>query len=483
MAKKVLGSSKEEAGKPSGVAVDVDPNTEDQLLLARDVEVLDEGAGAEGVDDPGESAFTFPPPEPPGRLMMDDDHTVDNDGTLIAKEPRADESRSKSGEISKAVQVGVTGGGIASEHVEYRASEEEEEGVSDPLSVSHFNNNGGVSPPPFDMPTTSATPTDEDTEDSVTETVPSRRIPAQPHQEPRRTSSPWFTRTLAVVAGLFGVHAGVEQTIKTGKEVAHASEVAQRTFTDYVGSRYAQAAYAVPETSPHDAQAPQKEQPRLHTYTLTPNDTLWGIATNLVETLGVEDPSGILALEAVKALREANDIHGNPATSKKMWVGKTLDTTAAYNLVVSRLPTQPESVIPHITPPPSRSKTNTAEATPNTPQNLADIFPAELLSPSLNHRGETVWLRTQSLLESLGVKPNLAKRSVLTAIVLADSGMSETQAMRINYQGDKKYTPKKDALNFTRAAQAALDLKNGVSPGDVAKKYGVKNQYEKLRDR
>jgi hypothetical protein len=243
-------------------------------------------------------------------------------------------------------------------------------------------------------------------------------------------------------------------------------------------------------SEPPDAE--DEKEPLTRTYTVEQADTLWGYANKLVEEVGTEDVDGTIALGALKKLREANDIQGDPARSKKMWVGATIDATSAYDFVVShKQAEQPASALAPEQASSPRSTSSIAKEAAASPDathtqispELAQNFSPELLSHTLNHPSETIWSRTHAMLESLDVKPNMARRGVLGAIVLADSHMSETQAMRVKYAGHKKFDATKDTLDFTRAAQAALDLQRGMSPGDVAKKYGVKNVYEKIRSR
>lgn len=231
-----------------------------------------------------------------------------------------------------------------------------------------------------------------------------------------------------------------------------------------------------------------------HIYTVQPKDTLWGLTDDILERAGVQDPGGTLTLKAVEAVRATNNIVGDPARSKKMWVGSTIDLSPVYDLVVSQGAAPQEQVGKTVSPQTEKSPALDAKHTieeqarahaidTSTITTLETTFSLDLLSPSLNHSGETVFSRTHEMLKHIDVKPNVAKSSVLSAIALLDSHKTEAEAYRIKYTGHKKFDATKDTLDFTRAAQAALDLKAGMSPGDVAKKYGVADIYSKLRER
>lgn len=333
-------------------------------------------------------------------------------------------------------------------------------------------------PPTLTMPRPSALQSTQDTpnptdfdDESLTEISVPRKT--SPHTPPSTGGLKGTAiAAIAALAGFFGVKIAFEETRTAATEAA---EDAVHAFNSSVGKKMAAfppARFEQQPSEPPETIHKQEARPLTRTYTIVPSDTLWGLASNIVEEIGVEDTDGTLTLQTVKKLREANDIQGDPARSQKMWVGKTLDLTSAYDFVVSQK--TPEA--------PQFSKQDASQDTPPPPPD-SQHFSAEMLSPTLNYPGETVWSRTHDMLESLGMKPNMAKRGVLGAIVLADSHKTEAQAARIKYAGHKKFDPARDTLNFTRAAEAALDLQNGMSPGDVAKKYGVKNQYERFRDR
>lgn len=321
---------------------------------------------------------------------------------------------------------------------------------------------------------------------------PYAKLPITPAEKAKQPSLPsaggWRKKALVGFAGLaafFGVKIGFQKAEGAAKDRI---EDASKAFDYYSGrteSRMAEAGRAFFDQQPSEPPNTKDEQkPLTRTYTVEQADTLWGYANKLVDEVGVEDPDGTIALGALTRLREANDIQGDPARSKKMWVGATIDATSAYDFVASHKQAEhPASALVSEQTPSPRSASSVVKESTSSPDTTHAQISHKLLSHTLNHPGETVWSRTHDMLESLGVKPNMARRGVLGAIVLADSHMSEAQAMRVKYAGHKKFDAAKDTLNFTRAAQAALDLKHGMSPGDVAKKYDVKNQYEKLRDR
>lgn len=324
---------------------------------------------------------------------------------------------------------------------------------------------------------------------------PYATLPITPAEKAAQPSMPstggWRKKALvgfAALAGFFGVKIGFEKGEEVAKDRIEDISNAFDYSSGRTESRMAKAGRAFFDQRP--SEPPEAKQESLtHIYTVQSRDSLWGLADSIIKASGMKDPDGILTLKAVKGLREKNNIQGDAARSKRMWVGQTLDLSPVYDLIAS---VQGSSSTPDtlaITSVPSSKaspESNTAShdtAHAQISPELAQHFSPELLSHTLNYPGETVWSRTQDMLESLGMKPNMAKRGVLGAIVLADSRMSEAQAMRVKYADHKKFNATKDTLDFTRAAQAALDLQKGMSPGDVAKKYGVKNQYEKLRDR
>lgn len=291
---------------------------------------------------------------------------------------------------------------------------------------------------------------------------------------------------VAALAGLFGVKIGFEKAEEVVKENIEAASDALEFHSGRTEARMAAASPALFDQQPSEPPYAAPEQESLtHTYTIQSGDSPWGIADRIIEASGIEDSDGTLTLQAVKGLREKNNIQGDAARSRSMWVGQELDLSPVYDLIASvkgpssKLESGGATTSSEVNPESRSLSSDTVDAAPDVTTELSP----ELTSSTLNYPGETVWSRTQDIIESLGMKPNMAKRGVLGAIVLADSHMSETQAMRVKYAGHKKFDATRDTLNFDRAAQAALDLKNGMSPGDVAKKYGVKNQYEKLRDR
>jgi hypothetical protein len=287
----------------------------------------------------------------------------------------------------------------------------------------------------------------------------------------------------AAIAGIFGVKIVIEKASKMAEDVA---EALNSTTVNMVHGRMGQHAPTFPDLSKNH------EPPESHiviptSHSVDKNDTLWGIAEGMIIQSTIPNDNGVLTLEVVRALREENNIVGNPAKSKKMWVGETLSTKHAADLLIARLPKekQPQAA-PHTEEVEKVKDTKTSIITEKKAekQTLIGEIPVSLLSPHMQFSGETIWTRTALILESLDVKnPNIAKRSVLSAIVLADSHMSEMQAMRIKYAGHKKFDATKNTLDFTRAAQAALDIKNGMSPSAVAKKYGVTDVYERVRNR
>lgn len=284
---------------------------------------------------------------------------------------------------------------------------------------------------------------------------------------------------IAAIASIFGVKMGLE---KTGEALESAASMSIALTGQDMHEGLHQGTYMVEALQPKDT-APTQELTT--TYTIQKGDTLWGIANAMVAESGLADPEGLLALKAVKSLREENGIEGNAATSKKMWTGATLTTSETAHLLAGIGKTElPKTArVTTTEKSPQEHGTLTAASAPEHPETLASAVPAELLSTTLAP-GETVFSRTFHMLESVGLSnPNIAKRSVLSAIVLADSHMSEAQAMRIKPAGHKKFDPAKDTLDFSRAALAAADLKAGMSPAEVAKKYGVTNVYSKLRAR
>ena len=251
------------------------------------------------------------------------------------------------------------------------------------------------------------------------------------------------------------------------------------------------------EVSPHTL-APQETtakeetlappEPLTITYTLKKGDSLWKIADELIETVGTEDVDGTLTLTLVKELREANNITGDAARSPKMRVGNTLDLGTAYALL-TQSPEAQEQPQMHETVSQEKDESSLAQNTyeqeqdaRNAPEKIQENSQNTLTHPYLQ-RGETIWSRTHDMLLTLGMKPNVAKRGVLGAIILKDSGMNETQAMRIKAEGSKNFDPEKHRLHFERAKQAAEDLRRGMSPAEVAKKYGVKDVYKKYSER
>ncbi len=303
----------------------------------------------------------------------------------------------------------------------------------------------------------------------------------------------WRKRVLtsiAVVAGFFGVKMGFEKA----NEVVNGNIKAASNAFHYLNGDVAETMAKVgrvPFNQEHKELSDKEErEPLTRTYTVQPADTLWGYAEKLIQSLDVYDVDGTITLETVKKLREANDIQGDAAKSKKMWVGATIDVTSAYDFVAS----QKENAAleePDQNSSSSRSDSSLTQEAVSSPDaihaqispELAQHFSPDLLTSSLTHFGETVFSRSHDILTHIDVKPNVARSAVLSAIVLKDSHKTEAEAHRVKYAGHKKFDTAKDTLDFTRAAQAALDLKNGMSPGEVAKKYGVADVYSKLRDR
>lgn len=294
---------------------------------------------------------------------------------------------------------------------------------------------------------------------------------------------------IALLAGIFGIKIATEisDVIKNAPEEKTEQEDTARVIEMETASPepYSIQTIRVDREEKTTKIKTEREEAATKIHTLKPGDSLWGIAEEIITEVGARDTDGTLSLRIVKALREKNEIKGDPTKSKKMWVGEKIDLSSAYDLVVSE---KYKGDAPK----------NTEASTETQRESGADVFlsssldlevevsppiPQELISPTLNTPGETIWSRAHEMLESLNVKPNLAKRSVLTAIVLKDSGKSEMEAMRAKHRRHKKFDETKDTLNFTRAALAAQDLANGMSPAAVAKKYGVANVYERLRAR
>lgn len=308
---------------------------------------------------------------------------------------------------------------------------------------------------------------------------PHRFVPPAP---PEPTPSIWkrrLTKLIAAAAGLFGI------TLINGQEPDKQDPQKEETHE------------RESETSPHTL-APQETitkeetltppEPMTITYTLKKGDSLWKIADELIETVGTEDVDGTLTLTLVKELRKANNITGDAARSPKMRVGNTLDLGTAYALL-TQSPEAQEQPQMHETVSQEKDESSRAQNTyeqeqdaRNAPEKIQENSQNTLTHPYLQ-RGETIWSRTHDMLLTLGMKPNMAKRGVLGAIILKDSGMNETQAMRIKAEGSKNFDPEKHRLHFERAKQAAEDLQRGMSPAEVAKKYGVKDVYKKYSER
>lgn len=275
----------------------------------------------------------------------------------------------------------------------------------------------------------------------------------------------------ATILGIFGVKMYEEKKQHEDIEPTHSSAIEEKT-------------------SPPPSRNEPINQSKEHLttiHTLKPGESLWGIAEEMLSNAHLEDIDGTLSLEIVKALREKNDIKGDPTKSRKMWVGEKIDLSSAFAVIAEEKNEKNSTVHAqqkeNSRPSHEKFLKSSVHADNAIDTQTASLISPELTSPTLAAPGETIWSRTYNILTSLDVKPNLAKRSVLTAIVLADSHKSETEAMRVKHQNHPKFDPAKDTLDFTRTAQAAVDLKNGMSPTDVAKKYGVANVYERIRHR
>ncbi len=239
------------------------------------------------------------------------------------------------------------------------------------------------------------------------------------------------------------------------------------------------------------------------TYTLKPGDSFWRIAEGIIKNTGGNANDTTAVLKIVRELKKEN-----PEVARRTWVGAILDISSANELARIRAnelrgtyeeslteetgayfpvtpetnddvrdkESQPSQEIQASADPVVGADANDQKEALNTKTVLED----KLTHPYLQ-RGETIWSRTHDMLLALGMKPNMAKRGVLGAIILSDSGMNETQAMRIKAEGSKNFDPAKHRLNFERAMQAAKELEAGKSPAEVAKKYGVTNVYEKVK--
>ncbi len=311
----------------------------------------------------------------------------------------------------------------------------------------------------------------------------------------------WKTSILtgvAVVAGIFGVKLGFD-SLKDTESKAQGTTSALSSPDSY------RQPHKLNERTPR-AEAESPAESRTMTYNAQSGDTPWGIIDQIVEKSGVPDDSGELTLEMVRALRRANHLEGDAA--KHMHIGQALDLTSAYEILdlakwgneapspatsydSSPAPRQAHQVNERA---PRQEKSSTATVSGKTSRDTGvnraslestkthDTVPAALLQNALGP-DETIWLRGGRMLEALGLKPNAPKQAVLAAIVLNESQKTEAQAMRIRANNDPKWDPSKDFLLFNQAAKATVDLKNGMSPSEVAKKYGVEDVYTKLRDR
>lgn len=288
--------------------------------------------------------------------------------------------------------------------------------------------------------------------------------------------------------------------IKTAENTKKAEET-DRIASTILYIKNAEANQSI--SPPEDREQQESHETSSHlapTYIVKKNDTLWGIANDMLEKSRVKD-DGTLALALVQSLREENNIQGNPAKSPKMWVGETLQTKQTSELLRAHMPHQKEHS--HDNQETSKKETSNSQVENNATKDQKDLralkalqeslknvllahdaAPSELLAAHLKHGGETIWTRAHDILESLGVQnPNIAKRSVLTAVILADSRLNEAQAMRIKSIDNEKFDPQKDTLNFSRAEAVAKDLRNGMSPSAVAQKYGVTNVYKHIKNR
>lgn len=231
-------------------------------------------------------------------------------------------------------------------------------------------------------------------------------------------------------------------------------------------------AIQTPAPSPEAAPAPAQNGPTMEDFhTVQKGERLWDIARQEIASERNIAPKRVHnqdILDRVKALEILNDIQ-NP---KKLEIGERLNLRVPEPKMETPAPeprtahlasprTTIESTASTSEAPHASTVTASAKIT-RTAEPSANALPSAEKPHVIKSRGDTAWAHAQTLLQDGGVRPTTARRRLLAALMLEDSGKLNAYRLKIGQQ-----------LTTTRAEEAVAQLRAGKNPADIARSMGI----------